>query len=88
MVIIRAEFRPKGLSAHYLVRQNRRVAFNKPLKSTLTDHFLPWCRSRYLFYSVKTDISPAEPPANYPANPSAGYLRPKNHDIRLLPSLR
>ena len=38
--------------------------------------------------SVKPDISPAEPPANYPANPSAGDIRPKNHDIRLLPSLR
>ena len=38
--------------------------------------------------SVKTDISPAEPPANYPANPPAGDLWPTNPDIRLLPNIR
>ena len=38
--------------------------------------------------SVKTDFSPAEPPAYYPANPPAGGPPAKNHEIRLLPSIR
>ena len=40
------------------------------------------------FSRVKTDISPAEPPANYPAKSPAGDLRPRNPDIRPLPNLR
>ena len=39
-------------------------------------------------YSVKTDFSPAEPPAYYPDNPPAGGPPAKNHEIRLLPSIR
>ena len=42
----------------------------------------------FLIHSVKTDISPAEPPANCPANPPAGDLWPTNPDIRPLPNLR
>jgi len=38
--------------------------------------------------SVKTDFSPAEPPAYYPANPPAGGPPAKNHEIRLLSSIR
>ena len=38
--------------------------------------------------SVKTDFSPAEPSANYPANPPAGGLWPRNPDLRLFPNIR